>query len=105
MDYQFFQFINKEKRIIGLTLDIFIPCVVFVIVIFLGLRSPVLCVASCIVWYGLMNYIKKGNPPSYLMIQAYWYLPGLKLKDKEGEIKNLSILGNIPPAEKVYWLG
>lgn len=105
MDYFFFQYINKEKRIIGLTLDIFIPAVIFAVVFFLALRRPLICVVCCVLWSGIITSLKKGKPPSHLLILAYWYLPGIRLKDRGGQINTKSIFGEIPPAEKVYWLG
>ncbi|KTD66464.1 Type IV conjugative transfer system protein TraL, proteobacteria [Legionella santicrucis] len=88
--------LDEPKRILGLTLD---DCIIGGFFIFLAMLSSLkVKIILFFVGVGLRMFVrkmKKGNPPSYLLLMMYWYFPHSLTKH---------FLKGLPPSHQRYWI-
>ena len=92
--YQILSHLDEPTRYYGFTLD---DLALWTVVILLVVASPNK-ITMTLLGLGFkkgLGYLKKGNPPSYLLLLAYWYLPS---SVTQYYIKNL------PASYKRFWM-
>ena len=87
-------YLNEPKRIYGLQLD---DAFIGAITVFLTMILPakILVLAVGFLARVATKHLKKNNPPSYLGVLAYWYLPNF--------ISKIYTKG-MPPSHIRYWV-
>lgn len=88
--------LDEPKRILGLTLD---DCIIGGFFIFFAMiSSNKVKIILFFIGVGLRMFVrkmKKGNPPSYLLMLMYWYFPHFLTKH---------FLKELPPSHQRYWV-
>ena len=92
--YRIYKNIDKESRIVGLTLDEFIP-VMSVLILGFVMKVLLLAMVASTVIVLLLRHVKKGRRGHFLLNLLYWYAPDFVVKH------HFSVT---PAAEKRFWL-
>ncbi len=102
-DYMIFQHIEQETRWFGFTPDELIPMIVLSLI---GILSgyPITGIFLAAGWFTLVRAVKQGLGVKYLIALAYWYLPGIKVKQNGEEISLGLFTHKTPPADLVHWI-
>lgn len=92
--YQIYKYLDEEKRIVGLTLDEFIPILLVFIIAFLAKLLLVgILVAAAI--FSVMRSIKKKRGRCALLSLIYW--------NSNKSVGKL-LFSAFPPSSKRYWI-
>ncbi len=92
--YQILSHLDEPTRYYGFTLDDLALWTAVILLVVISPNKITMTLIGLCLKKGL-GYLKKGNPPSYLLLLAYWYLPS---SITQYYIKNL------PASHKRFWV-
>lgn len=92
--YQILSHLDEPKRYYGITIDDLIIWSIVILLVTLSSNKITMTLIGLGIKRGL-GMLKKGNPPSHLVLLAYWYLPSSLTK---------FFIKNLPESHKRFWM-
>lgn len=91
IDFRIPSRLNLPKKLLFLSYDEAIPCVLVFLISFFLMKSPLIGVGLSVGWVFLIKHLKKGHGSDYLLIRLQRFLP-------------FSCFKNIPKSSDDFWL-